>query len=184
MAPSGFQNKPATPTVNGAPPDVTLRDVVDDDIPVFFEQQLDPLANRMAAFTREDPTDRDAFMAHWRRILAEESVTVKTILHQALVAGHAASFERFGEPEVTYWLGKDHWGRGVATRALSLFLSECDVRPLYARAAGDNLASIRVLEKCGFERVGRDRGHANARGREIDEAILRLDSDPRPARGD
>jgi len=155
--------------------EVTLRDVHEDDLPVFFEQQLDPLANRMAAFTREDPTNRDAFMAHWHRILAEESVTVRTILHGAWVAGHVASFERSGSREVTYWLGKDHWGRGIATRALLLFVAEYGVRPLYARAASDNVASIRVLEKCGFERVGQDRGQANARGREIDEAILRLD---------
>ena len=60
--------------------DVQLRDVIDDDLPVFFEQQLDPDANRMVAFTVRDPADRDAFAAHWAKILDDDTVTNRTIL--------------------------------------------------------------------------------------------------------
>jgi RimJ/RimL family protein N-acetyltransferase len=80
----------------------------------------------------------------------------------------------FDEPEIGYWIDKTYWGKGVATRALALFLEEIELRPLYARVAKDNQGSIRVLEKCGFIRHGEDKGFANARGAEVEEYILML----------
>lgn len=77
---------------------------------------------------------------------------------------------------MTYWLSRGHWGKGLATKALSAFLQEQRRRPLYAHAAKDNVGSIRVLEKCGFQIEGEDRGFANARGEEIAEVVLRLDA--------
>jgi RimJ/RimL family protein N-acetyltransferase len=154
--------------------DIRLREVTDADLPVFFAQQLDPVANQMVAFTGEDPTDRDTFEAHWARIRADESVSIRTIVCDGGVAGHVVSFERDGQPEVSYWIGKEHWGKGIATRALAAFLREQPRRPLQARVAKDNAASIRVLEKCGFTVIGEDRSFANARGEEIDELILEL----------
>jgi RimJ/RimL family protein N-acetyltransferase len=153
---------------------VLLRDVSDDDLPIFFEQQLDPAANHMAAFTAEYPADRDAFTEKWTKILDDDIITKKTILFEGHVAGHVVSFERFGKPEVAYWIGKEFWGKGIATRALSELLSGLKTRPLYARAAKDNIASIRVLEKCGFTISGYEKAFANARGEEIEEAILKL----------
>lgn len=154
--------------------DVLLREVTDGDLPVFFEQQLDPAANHMAAFTCKDPADRDAFAAHWKKIQGDRSVTIRTILSDGRVAGHVASFERSGEREVTYWIGKEYWGKGIATRALSELLGQLKTRPLYARAARDNVASLRVLEKCGFTVSGHDKGFANARGEEVEEVVLKL----------
>lgn len=154
--------------------DVLLRDVAVDDLPIFFEQQRDPTANRMAAFTSGDPADRDAFMARWAMILSDDTITKKTVLHNGQVVGHVVSFAQFGEREVGYWIGREHWGKGIATAALSAFLRHIQVRPLYARAARDNIASIRVLEKCGFAITGEDRGFAEARGEEIEEVILTL----------
>jgi RimJ/RimL family protein N-acetyltransferase len=154
---------------------VRLRDVMKSDLPLFFEHQLDPDANRMAAFTVEDPSDRAAFEARWARILADDSITKKTILFEEQVAGHiVAGFEQFGKPSVSYWLGRAFWGRGIATRALSALLTLVETRPLYARAARDNVGSIRVLEKCGFTRCGEDKGYASARGAEVEEVILIL----------
>jgi RimJ/RimL family protein N-acetyltransferase len=77
---------------------------------------------------------------------------------------------------VGYWIGQDFWGRGIATRALRLFLEEVTIRPLYGRAAKDNRASIRVLEKCGFRLCGEDKGFSFARGQDVAEVILRLDA--------
>ena len=153
---------------------VLLRDVIAGDLPIFFEQQLDPAANHMAAFTAKDPPDRDAFTAKWTRVLGDDTITIKTILFEGRVAGHIASFEQFGKPEITYWIGKEYWGKGIATKALSEFLVSLKVRPLYARAAKDNIASLRVLEKCGFTICSHDKGFANARGEEIEEFILEL----------
>ncbi|HST03124.1 MAG TPA: GNAT family N-acetyltransferase [Chloroflexia bacterium] len=153
---------------------VILRDVVEDDLPVFFEYQQDPLANHMAAFTSKNPADREAFMAHWARILSDDTVTTKTILLADQVVGSVGSYVQSGETEVTYWIGREHWGKGIATDALSQLLEQVKVRPLHARAAKDNLSSIRVLEKCGFAITGYDRGFANARGEEIEEVIMEL----------
>jgi len=154
-----------------------LREVRDEDLPILFEQQLDSAANHMAAFTGPDPEDREAFAAHWARIRADVRVTLRTILFEGRVAGYVAGFERCGEQEVSYWLGREYWGRGLATHALSEFLRLVKIRPLYARTAKDNAASIRVLEKCGFRVSGEDRYFAHARGEEIPELILTL-TDP------
>jgi RimJ/RimL family protein N-acetyltransferase len=158
---------------------VLLRAVEPEDLPVFFEQQLDPEANRMAAFTAADPSDREAFAARWARILAGDAVAVTTILaDDGAVAGSVLLWRdpALDGPEVSYWLGREFWGRGLATAALRLFLAEIETRPLYGRAAKDNVASIRVLEKCGFALECEARGYAPARGEEIAEVVLRLDA--------
>jgi RimJ/RimL family protein N-acetyltransferase len=147
---------------------------MESDLPILFEQQLDRLANHMAAFTSADPADESAFRAHWARVLRDDAITKRTITVDSAVAGHIASFDQDGKREITYWIGRQYWGRGVATRALTQFLVEVPGRPLQARVAKDNLASLRVLQKCGFSIVGEDRGFANARGADTDEFILAL----------
>ncbi len=153
---------------------VSLREVTEADLPIFFEYQLDPEANHMAAFTARDPSDREAFMAHWTKILANDTVIRRTILYVGQVVGNIVRFEQDGKPEVGYWIEKEHWGKGIATDALSQFLAVVTERPLYAAAARDNLASIRVLKKCGFAITGYGKWFSNARGEEIEEAILEL----------
>ncbi|WP_431772791.1 GNAT family N-acetyltransferase [Streptomyces cucumeris] len=153
---------------------VRLREVTREDLPVLFDFHRDPEAIRMAAFTAEDPGDREAFDARWERILDDDAVLKRTVLYGGRVAGNVMSFEQFGDPSVGYWIGREHWGRGVATRALAAFLELVPDRPLYARAAKDNTGSLRVLEKCGFTVSGEERGYASARGTEIDELVLVL----------
>ncbi|MBA2781547.1 MAG: GNAT family N-acetyltransferase [Rubrobacteraceae bacterium] len=160
-----------------SPNNISLRDVTEDDLPTFFDHQRDPGANHMAAFTARDPEDRVAFTAHWTKILGDESIMVKTILSDGRVAGHVLSFEQFDECEVSYWIGRKYWGKGIATVALSEFLEHVKTRPLHARVAKDNAASIRVLEKCGFIVSGEDRGFSNARGEEVEEFVLKLGAD-------
>ena len=157
------------------PNELLLRDVVNDDLPIFFEYQLDQEANHMAAFTAKDPTNQEAFMAHWHKILANKTNIIQTILFNRHVAGSVSSYEEEGKPEVTYWLGKEYWGQGIATWALKEFLAQKNqIRPIYARVAKDNLGSRRVLEKCGFKIIGESKGFANARGQEIEEFLLEL----------
>lgn len=156
--------------------ELLLRDVLPDDLPIFFEQQLDQEANHMAAFTAKDPTDREAFMAHWHKILAIDTCIIKTILFNGQVAGSVSSYEDEGKPEVTYWLGREYWGKGIATWALKELLTQHSrKRPMYARVAKDNPGSCRVLEKCGFRIIGEDKGFANARGQETEEFLLELE---------
>ncbi len=141
------------PTPNPQTPHVSLRDVLASDLPIFFEHQRDPDAARMAAFPSRE---REPFMAHWARILADQSIVKQTILVDGQVAGNVVSFEQAGQREVGYWLGREYWGRGVAATALSEFLKLVSVRPLYGYVARRNIASRRVLEKCGFTLCGED----------------------------
>lgn len=154
---------------------VKLRAVIESDLPIFFAQQLDPEANRMAAFTSRDPADHAAFLAHWAKIRADPSIVNQTILADEQVAGSIASFVMFGEREIGYWLGREYWGQGIATRGLALFVEQLHERPLFARVAKDNLGSLRVLQKCGFVIIGEDKGFAGARNAETEEFVLRLD---------
>lgn len=154
--------------------DILLREVTDDDLPIFFEHQLDPGANRMAAFTARDPADREAFMAHWERILGDETITIRTVVFDGTVAGNVVSYVESSRLEIGYWIGKAYWGQGVATGALATFLALVTTRPLYAGAAKDNLASLRVLGKCGFAIIGEGKGFSEARGEEVEEYLLVL----------
>ncbi len=118
----------------------------------FFEHQREPEANRMAAFPARD---REAFDAHWRRLLADDLLTKKTIVYDG--RGRPATSgagSRRGGVSVGYWIGREFWGKGLATRALQELTGEVTHRPLHAWVATSNVASIRVLEKCGFVRVG------------------------------
>jgi len=127
---------------------ILIRDVIKSDLPILFEQQLDPDATAMAAFPSRD---KDTFMAHWTKIMADESNILKTILFDGGVAGNIVAWENSGEWEVGYWIGKEFWGKGIATQALLLFLGFVKTRPLYAHVARHNIGSRRVLEKCGFK---------------------------------
>jgi RimJ/RimL family protein N-acetyltransferase len=156
---------------------VSLREVRDEDLPVFYRHANDPEAMRMAAFTAEDPSDRGHFEAHWARVREDRSVVVRAIVGaDDELVGHAGAFGPAEEREVTYWIAREFWGRGAATAALRALLRIVPERPLLGRAAADNGGSIRVLEKCGFVVTGTARGFANARGEEIDEVVLTLEA--------
>jgi len=153
---------------------LVLRNVIEDDLPIFFKHQQDSEANQMAAFTSKDPNDWDGFIEHWNKILTTRNIINQTIIVKNIVVGHIAHFKQFGEPEVTYWIGKEYWGRGIATNALREFLKQVTIRPLYARAAKDNAGSLKVLKKCGFTISGEDIGYSNARGKDVEEFVLTL----------
>lgn len=152
---------------------VRLRDVIDSDLPIFYEQQLEPDATAMAAFPSRD---REPFMAHWAKILRNDSVIKQTIVYDGQVAGNIGSFQMEGENEVGYWIGKAFWGKGIATQALTAFLDIVKTRPLYAHVAQHNIASTRVLQKCGFVIIGEGNDFSNVPGEQISEYILKLDA--------
>ena len=143
---------------------------------MLFEHWTDPDAIRMAAFTRPDQNDRTAFEERWARLRNDVSKTNRVVEVDGRVVGHIASFDLDERREITYWLGSEDWGRGIATRALQAFLELEPTRPLYAGAASDNAASIRVLTKCGFRIVGEGREFAHGRNEETDAVVLRLDA--------
>jgi RimJ/RimL family protein N-acetyltransferase len=151
--------------------EVHLRHVSDADLPIFFEQQCEPEAIEMAAFP---PRDWDAFMAHWAKILADKSVPVRTILFNGHVAGNIVSWEQEGKRLVGYWIGNNFWGQGVATLALAEFLNVVTARPLYAYVAKRNVASIRVLEKCGFAVCADEPASCDAPSDGVEEFLFKL----------
>jgi RimJ/RimL family protein N-acetyltransferase len=153
--------------------EVRLREVHEADLPVFFEHHREPEANRMAAFP---PRDRDEFMAHWTLILTNPTGLARTILADGRVVGNLVSWNQSGHREVGYWIGGDHWGRGIATRALTAFLQEEPVRPLFAHVAAINLGSIRVLEKCGFTLDRRELGGSIRGSGKVDELVMKLEA--------
>ncbi len=128
--------------------DIQLRNVIDADLPIFFEHQNDPEANVMAAFP---PRDKGRFFLHWSQIMVDKNTILRTILYDGQVAGHVVSFVLKGEREVGYWIGREFWGRGIATSAMKQFLDVVTERPLCAHVAKHNIGSLRVLQKCGFK---------------------------------
>ena len=143
-----------------------LREVVEEDLPVFYEHQRDPEAAAMAVFPSRD---RDVFMAHWAKTLANDAALTWTVVSDGEVAGNIGCWEADGQRFVGYWIGREFWGRGLATQALSELLGVVQARPLYAHVVKSNVASIRVLEKNGFVEVGR---HTSDGG--IEELVLEL----------
>jgi uncharacterized protein (DUF849 family)/RimJ/RimL family protein N-acetyltransferase len=144
--------------------DIVLREVIPEDLPTFYAQQRDPEAARLAGFPSRD---WESFAAHWARILADDTLIQRAILVGGQVAGNMVCYPQDGEQLVGYWLGRGYWGRGIATAALATFLSELPQRPLTAYVVRHNIASRRVLEKCGFRVVAE----------EGDEFVLRLGDD-------
>jgi len=142
-----------------------LREVVEADLPVFYEYERDREAAAMAVFP---PRERDAFMAHWEDARERLGPDLDGRLRRRgrrqhrLLGGRRRRF-------VGYWIGRKFWGRGLPTQALAELLDVVDARPLHAYVVKSNVASIRVLEKCGFVTVGE---HAGDDG--IEELLLEL----------
>lgn len=157
-----------------AMPEVTLRDVTDADVSTFYEHLRDPLAVQMAAFVAKSAPDFAAHAAHWAQNRSDPKRVARSIVVDGHVAGNVVAFMHQGRRQVAYWVGREHWGRGVATSALSLLLQQVTERPIYAQVAKDNVGSIRVLQKCGFSRIDVARGFAPARGEEIEEFVFEL----------
>ena len=154
---------------------ITLRNFVDGDLDALFEWESDPRAVRMAAFTREDPSDRSAFDAHYERVRSNPENVLLAIDDDAEFVGTVSSFTLKGDREVSYWIAPARWGQGLASQALRAFLAIEQTRPLFGRVADHNGASAKVLARAGFVEVGTDTGFARGVGAEVLEHIYRLD---------
>jgi len=153
---------------------ITLAEVKKDDLNVFFQFQLDKEASYLAAFTAKDTNDETAYIERYSRYLTDPSIHMRTIMADGEIAGSISKYVMEEEAEITYWIDRKFWGKGIATAALSAFLQIEQSRPIYGRVAFDNFGSQRVIEKCGFVKIGTDKGFANARQTEIEEYIYKL----------
>lgn len=153
---------------------VKLRPTQIPDLELFFQFQLNEEASYLAAFTPKDPTNKEAYLEKYAKHLADPTINMQTILADEVIVGSVAKFEIEGDAEITYWIDSNYWGKGIATTALKYLLTLETARPILGRVAFDNFGSQRVLEKCGFVMIGKDKGFANARQAEIEEYIYKL----------
>jgi [ribosomal protein S5]-alanine N-acetyltransferase len=153
---------------------ITLTETKEEDLNSFFQFQLDNEAIYQAAFTSKDPNDKTAYMQKHKKLLMDPTINTRTIKVNDEIAGSIAKFVMENEAEITYWIDRKFWGQGIATTALMAFLKIERIRPIYGHTAFDNYGSQRVLEKCGFVKIGMGKGFANARQKEIEEYIYKL----------
>ncbi|RKE82351.1 GNAT family N-acetyltransferase [Chryseobacterium sp. AG363] len=155
--------------------DIKLRPTVVEDLETLFQFQLDDEANYLAAFTSKDSMNKEAYISKFTKLLTDPTINNQTIIAGTVIVGSIAKFIMEDDVEITYWIDKNFWGKGIATTALKDFLTIETTRPIFGRVAFDNLGSQKVLEKCGFIKIGTDKGFANARQTEIEEFIYRHD---------
>jgi RimJ/RimL family protein N-acetyltransferase len=153
---------------------IILTKTVIDDLDQLFLFQLDKETNFLSAFTANDNNDKAAYLKKHTPFLSDPSIHMQTIWLGDKIVGSIAKFVMEGNPEITYWIDRKYWGQGIATAALKKFLNLEGTRPIHARVAYDNIGSQRVIEKCGFVKIGTDRGFANARQAEIEEYLYKL----------
>ena len=154
---------------------IVLRQSINSDIPIFFENQADEGALFMSAFTSKDPLNKEAYIKKWERLIEIESINMQTILWDNEIVGCVVKFVMEGDSDITYAINKKFWGQGMATEAVNQFLDIEKTRPLFGRTAFDNIGSQKVLERNGFVRIGENEAFANARDEKIKEYIYKLD---------
>lgn len=145
-------------------------------IPDLFKFHQEPEANQMAAFIRDDYKDYNLFFKRWEQITKNEENTLNLIYCDKTLVGYICAYKLFNEINVGYWLGKEFWGRGIASFALKLFISKFKNKTLFARVAFDNIASIRVLEKCGFSLISEELFYSNFRKIKIKELVYKFNT--------
>jgi len=154
--------------------DIKLRPTEISDLATLFQFQLDREGGYLAAFMPKDPTDKSAYIDKHTKLLDNPTVNNQTIILDNIIVGSIAKFIIEGDTEITYWIDRKFWGQGIATQSLKIFLAIETTRPIFGRVAFDNFGSQKVLEKCGFDKIGTDKGYANARQKEIEEFIYKL----------
>lgn len=153
---------------------IQLTKTVQDDLHALFQFQIDKEGIHLAAFTPKDPNDKEAYIKKYTPFLSDPTINMRTIKTNNEIIGSVSKFIMEDEAEITYWIDRKYWGKGIATTALKDFLKIEQTRPIHARVAFDNYGSQKVLEKCGFVKIGKDKGFANARQAEIEEYIYKL----------
>lgn len=156
-------------------PDITLRPTTAADLETLFQFQTDEEGSYLAAFMAPNHTDKAAYLEKHTRFLSDPTINNMTILIGNTIVGSVAKYMMFGNAEITYWIDRNYWGKGIASQALHEFLKIEPARPLFGHTAFDNFGSQKVLENCGFVKIGTDKGFASARNAEIEEFVFRLD---------
>lgn len=151
-----------------------LRPTTEADLDILCAFEADEPSAQMAAFVHENWKDKNAGIERWKANLNNPGTRNYTIISDGEIVGNVLSYILFGETQVSYWIARAYWNKGIATRALKEFMTLVPERPLYGRVAFDNIRSAKVLLKCGFRKIGVDTYRSNIRGAEIEEVIYQL----------
>lgn len=154
---------------------IKLEKTTKKDLEILFVFQTNKDGIMMAAFTSENPNDKIAYLKKWSAIVENPKINMQTIRLENKIVGSVIHFDMMNETNVSYWIDQKFWGMGIATKALNEFINNSDKRPLFGRVAFDNFGSQKVLEKCGFKSIAKEKGFANARKKEIEEFVYKLD---------
>jgi RimJ/RimL family protein N-acetyltransferase len=98
----------------------------------------------------------------WVDTGSKDNAIVKAIEFNGIFCGvigaYTQAFEYRHSAEVGYWIAKPYWGQGIATQALKLFtnhiFNKTHISRLFNPVSAPNIASMRVLEKSGYQREG------------------------------
>jgi hypothetical protein len=124
---------------------VEVRPVVESDLETFYEHQTDPEATAMAVFGAQE---HDAYMERWhQRILANPDNYARTITVDGAVAGNLLSWSMEGTRYVGYWIGREFWGRGVATAGMRALLEEIQERWSWSPTSARSACSRRAVSR-------------------------------------
>lgn len=154
---------------------IELTKTTQEDLETLFVFQTNKDGIWMAAFTAEDPSDKEFYMKKWTKIVENPTMRMQTIRFNNKIVGSVIHFDVMEETNISYWIDQPYWGKGLATEGLKAFIKDSIKRPLFARVAYDNYGSQKVLEKCGFKSIGQEKGFANARKMEIKEFVYKFE---------
>jgi RimJ/RimL family protein N-acetyltransferase len=164
---------------------VRLRPWQADDLPALLAGARDPLVHRYRYSLLDGEPSARAWLA-----AAEDDRRTGTRLELAITAGGDdrnalgsvslwGFHRRNASAMVSYWVSKPGRGRGLAGAAVTLLsawaFAQLELARLGAYVELDNLASRRLLERCGFRQEGTLRQHAARRdGTRADCAVYGL----------
>jgi len=153
---------------------IQIRTTVPEDLNALYLIQLDEEANWNAAFVNPDCKDFDFYFQKYNAHLLNPEILNLTAIHDGEIVGSAAKFVLFGDIEITYWIDRKHWGKGIASILVRELLDRVQERPIAARIVADNIGSARVLEKNGFVKVGEEQGFSKVRNSAVIEWIYTI----------
>lgn len=140
---------------------ITLRDLGNDDQLLLVKYLNDPEVIRYLSSKIPNPyTVDDANW--WIETGSKDHAIVKAVEFNGVFCGvigaYTQVFEYAHSAEVGYWIAKPYWGKRIATQALQLFtadiFNQTSISRLFNPVSAPNIASMRVLEKAGYQLEG------------------------------
>ncbi|MFT4166879.1 MAG: GNAT family N-acetyltransferase [Microlunatus sp.] len=142
---------------------LVLREPVVDDAADVLVFRSDPIVQRYNSAPHRDLSESRTLIEEIRAVYARDAgiIWVVTLAQSGRVVG-ISGFDNWDtyhrRAEVGYDLARDLWGQGIATESLTAILtygfSELELRRVEAQTIADNHASVRLLDRLGFQQEG------------------------------